>query len=291
MILIGLFFCILFHESKLTMSIDNIKFYSINDTDAMCDGIAKTTRLESLKSKSIIARPTKFSPVWVAVSDYYLPVNESSFCAVQSHSVRLLLQALLEHLHIKDRLVETKFPYHLAMTGYFVCFSHTSDRCALVMSPKNAGIDIEVREVTWQVVKRFFHKNELALLDFLEFGQRQWICQQLWKIKECLIKINQSTLTVGMGVDLSFLIAELVDDFVSSFNKGSFDKKIAHMSIDLKKYKTLSDNSLKNHTLNSHALKNNSLKSSILNNKTFNLSKININKIFIDNLNQLVVVY
>ncbi|PID37701.1 MAG: hypothetical protein CR966_00720 [Pseudomonadales bacterium] len=289
------------------MSIDNIKFYSI--TDAMVNRTTIATKWESLTSKSITSGAVKPRPVWVAVSDYYLPVNECSIYTVQSHSVRLLLQALLDYLQIEDRLVESKFPYHLATTGYFVCFSHTDDKCALVMSPHNAGIDIEVREVTWQVVKRFFHKNELDLLEFLEFEQRQWICKQLWKIKECLIKINQSTLTVGMGVDLSFLIAELINDFVSSFDKrtdesgfysssdkSNCDKKMANISIDLKKYKKLINSILKDGTLRNSALNNSTLNNSNLNHKichykTFNLNKIDINKIFIDNLNQLVVVY
>ncbi|MGO1966138.1 MAG: hypothetical protein ACTH23_06755, partial [Moraxellaceae bacterium] len=44
---------------------------------------------------------------------------------IQRKGVRLLLQNLLDQLHIHDTLDETAFPYRLINSTYYVCFSHT----------------------------------------------------------------------------------------------------------------------------------------------------------------------
>ena len=150
----------------------------------------------------------------------------------QRAGVRLLLQSLLDKLNIIDSLDDKSFPYRLIDSQYYVCFSHTGasskfatdkhkneklfedldNKVAVVISPHcPAGIDIEVNNVKWQVVQRFYHDNEIAILQTLPTVQRDIIAKLLWQIKESFIKIHQYTLAQGLGMDYSHLITSLVN--------------------------------------------------------------------------------
>ena len=145
----------------------------------------------------------------------------------QRAGVRLLLQSLLDKLNIIDSLDDISLPYRLVDSQYYVCFSHTGasskfatneniiehldNKVAVVISHHcPAGIDIEVNNVKWQVVQRFYHANEIVILQTLPTVQRDIIAKLLWQIKESFIKIYQYKLAQGLGMDYSYLIADLI---------------------------------------------------------------------------------
>ena len=151
----------------------------------------------------------------------------------QRAGVRLLLQSLLDKLNIIDSLDDTSFPYRLFDSQYYVCFSHTGasnkfatnenilehldNKVAVVISHHcPAGIDIEVNNVKWQVVQRFYHANEIVILQTLLTVQRDIIAKLLWQIKESFIKIYHYKLAQGLGLDYSYLIADLIHGATSN---------------------------------------------------------------------------
>lgn len=155
----------------------------------------------------------------------------------QRTGVRLLLQSLLNKLEMIDTLNDTSFPYRLANSQYYVCFSHTGthnkiisnqhkknkpfdyldNKVAVVISAhRPVGIDIEINPVKWQVAQRFFHVNEIAILQTLPPMQRDIIAKLLWQIKESFIKIYQYKLAHGLGKDYSYLIADLIKGATSN---------------------------------------------------------------------------
>ena len=149
----------------------------------------------------------------------------------QRIGVRLLLESLLKKLAISDTLDESSFPYRLIESQYYLCFSHSSDssktpthiqneiespytpyiKVAVIISRHRAsGIDIEVNTVKWQIATRFYHPNEMAILQTLPIIQRDNTIKWLWQIKESFIKIHQYTLAQGLGMDYSAIIPELI---------------------------------------------------------------------------------
>jgi len=154
----------------------------------------------------------------------------------QRTGVRLLLQSLLNKLEMIDTLDDASFPYRLANSQYYVCFSHTGthkriisnqhknenlfehldNKAAVIISThRPVGIDIEINAVKWQVAQRFFHVNEMAILQTLPPMQRNVIAKLLWQIKESFIKVFQYKLAQGLGMDYSYLIADLIKDATS----------------------------------------------------------------------------
>ena len=150
----------------------------------------------------------------------------------QRTGVRLLLQSLLNKLNIIDNLDESDFPYRLINSQYYVCFSHTGasskkspttpkheklletvkNKVAVIISRHRAvGIDIEINEVAWHIAQRFYHSNELTILQTLPMIQRDHIVKLLWQIKESFIKIHQYKLAQGLGMDYSSLILNLIN--------------------------------------------------------------------------------
>ena len=154
----------------------------------------------------------------------------------QRTGVRLLLQLVLNKLEMIDILNDASFPYRLANSQYYVCFSHTGthnkiisnqhknkktfehldNKVAVVISAhRPIGIDIEINPVKWQVAQRFFHANEMDILQTLPPMQRDIIAKLLWQIKESFIKVFQYKLAQGLGKDYSHLIADLIKDATS----------------------------------------------------------------------------
>ena len=154
----------------------------------------------------------------------------------QRTGVRLLLQSLLNKLEMIDTLNDASFPYRLANSQYYVCFSHTGahnkiisnqhkknkpfdyldNKVAVVIScHRPAGIDIETNNVAWRVAKRFYHTNEIAILQTLTITQRDTVAKLLWQIKESFIKVFQYKLAQGLGKDYSYLIADLISGATS----------------------------------------------------------------------------
>ena len=154
----------------------------------------------------------------------------------QRTGVRLLLQSLLNKLEMIDTLNDASFPYRLANSQYYVCFSHTGthnkiisnqhknenlfehldNKVAVVISAhRPIGIDIEINAVKWEVAQRFYHANEMSILQTLPPMQRNVIAKLLWQIKESFIKVFQYKLAQGLGKDYSYLIADLISGATS----------------------------------------------------------------------------
>ena len=149
---------------------------------------------------------------------------------LQRKGVRLLLQQLLDELKLRDTLDESNFPYRLSSGEYYVCFSHTGSKnydinqntvqtintslnskvTVVISRHRPIGIDIETNHVAWRVAQRFYSEHEMAALQALSPLQRRIIAKLLWQIKESFIKIHQYKLAQGLGVDYSYLIADLI---------------------------------------------------------------------------------
>lgn len=149
---------------------------------------------------------------------------------LQRKGVRLLLQQLLDELKLRDTLDESNFPYRLSSSEYYVCFSHTGSKnhdinqntvktintssnskvTVVISRHRPIGIDIETNYVAWRVAQRFYSEHEMAALQALSPLQRETIAKLLWQIKESFIKIHQYKLAQGLGIDYSYLIADLV---------------------------------------------------------------------------------
>ena len=149
---------------------------------------------------------------------------------LQRKGVRLLLQQLLAELKLCDTLDESNFPYRLSSSEYYVCFSHTGNKnhdtnqntvqtinkslnskvTVVISRHRPIGIDIETNHVAWRVAQRFYSEHEMAALQALSPLQRRIIAKLLWQIKESFIKIHQYKLAQGLGVDYSYLIADLI---------------------------------------------------------------------------------
>ena len=135
-----------------------------------------------------------------------------------------------------DTLNDASFPYRLANSQYYVCFSHTGahkpiisnqhknenlfkhldNKVAVIISTHHpVGIDIEINAVKWEVAQRFYHANEIAVLQTLSTMQRDTAAKLLWQIKESFIKIFQYKLAQGLGKDYSYLIADLISGATS----------------------------------------------------------------------------
>lgn len=154
---------------------------------------------------------------WIAVGliDQYISTQNKFIHAnkyqYEKRAVRLLLQNLLDHLDINDTLIENSFPFYLKNTRYFICFTHSTNNIALILSKNPCSIDLENRNVPFKVAKRYFHSNELYKINQYSNDLAPILINELWRIKECIIKIKLDTLTAGMAIDLSFLIPYLAD--------------------------------------------------------------------------------
>lgn len=156
---------------------------------------------------------------WVAVAqlatDQSLPsknrpTNKTPL-AIQRLAVRELCQSLLKHLDYIDEIEESFFPYRLKQNGDYLCFTHSHDYVAVVLNASRpCGIDLELSEVRWQTVQRFYHPEELALLERIEPDLRQVLCRYLWQIKECFVKVEQGLLIPTLGQSLAPYLPELL---------------------------------------------------------------------------------
>ncbi len=176
---------------------------------------------------------------WYRIPTVFLSTREIAHRQRQQQrtGVRLLLQSLLNNLEMIDTLNDASFPYRLANSQYYVCFSHTGthnkiisnqhkkenlfkhldNKVAVIISAyRPVGIDIEVNAIKWKVAQRFYHANEMAILQTLPPMQRNVIAKLLWQIKESFIKVFQYKLAQGLGKDYSYLIAGLIKGATSN---------------------------------------------------------------------------
>ena len=229
-----------------TLNLHNIQ-YSQLDSKTWC-ATAQVTASCPLNSLHLFSNPLLFNTnvlnidtdkfshiIWhYHISNVSLSARKIAYQQRQQQraGVRLLLQSLLNKLGIMDSLDELSFPYRLVNSQYYVCFSHTGassqnnptqpsgekpfngldNKVAVVIScHRPVGIDIETNNVEWRVAKRFYHTNEIAILQALTITQRDTVAKLLWQIKESFIKIHQYKLAQGLGMDYSHLITGLVN--------------------------------------------------------------------------------
>ena len=148
----------------------------------------------------------------------------------QRYGVRLLLSTLLDQLDIADTLDESEFPYRLLNSRYYVCFSHSQNKVAVVLSHhRTVGIDIEVHDISWQVVQRYYHTTELTILNELSVQQRTTISKLSWQLKESFIKIYHYKLAQGLGITYLAFIHSIIDHYNKN---GITDSKISLMIED-----------------------------------------------------------
>ncbi|AMN67290.1 4'-phosphopantetheinyl transferase superfamily protein [Psychrobacter sp. P11G5] len=177
----------------------------------------------SLVSNTLRAHPINFTDFnWqYYTAETYLSARKNALNHRQQQrlGVRLLLQELLTKLEIEDALDETQYPYRLINSKYYVCFSHSSDSYAnnkvavIISRQRTVGIDIETNKVDWHVAQRFYHSNEIALLQTLPTTQRETTAKLLWQIKESFIKIHHYKLAQGLGMNYEHLIPNIVINF------------------------------------------------------------------------------
>lgn len=125
----------------------------------------------------------------------------------QSHgslACRQLLQYFcqyFQHYQLSlSNLNTSSFPYfyHHQQTQYFVSFSHSKTHIAVLISIyPTIGVDIEDRNISDNVAKRFFHQEEMVWLNSL--SNKSLAKTLLWTTKESLIKANDSTLAKGLS--------------------------------------------------------------------------------------------
>ena len=229
-----------------TLKLHNIQ-YSQLDSTTWC-ATAQVTASCHLNSLHLFSNPLLFNANLLNIDTdkfshitWHYHISNASLSArkiayqqrqQQRAGVRLLLQSLLNKLGIIDSLDDLSFPYRLVNSQYYVCFSHTGassqnnstqpsgekpfngldNKIAVVIScHRPAGIDIETNNVEWRVAKRFYHINEIAILQTLTITQRDTVAKLLWQIKESFIKIYQYTLAQGLGMDYSHLMTCLIN--------------------------------------------------------------------------------
>lgn len=123
----------------------------------------------------------------------------------QSARVRSLLQITMHRFDIVGEFHDHAHPYYIDSNKirYFVSFSHSDNQVALIISLTPCAIDIEVNDIKYSVVERYFHPNEIYLLTQFSSTDRQQLINILWRLKECRIKLIQDQLYTGMGADMS----------------------------------------------------------------------------------------
>ncbi|CAM4068808.1 4'-phosphopantetheinyl transferase superfamily protein [Psychrobacter arenosus] len=132
--------------------------------------------------------------------------------AAQRMAVRTLCHQLLIQANRVDELDDSQFPYRLKKHGDYLCFTHSHDYVAVALNANRpCGIDIELSAVRWQTVQRFYHPDELALLEGIAPDLTQVLCRYLWQIKECIVKVEQGLLIPTLGRSLAPYIPELLN--------------------------------------------------------------------------------
>lgn len=168
---------------------------------------------------------------------YYVQLDASTWCAVatlnvqayddgknkreqQRYGVRLLLTTLLDMLFISDTLDESRFPYRLVTSQYYVSFSHSKDKVAVAIGRNRpVGVDIETNLVKWLVAKRFFHQEECALLATMDDSERDRLSTWGWQLKESFIKVHQYKLAQGLGINYASLITRINDRLKEDYQR------------------------------------------------------------------------
>ena len=134
--------------------------------------------------------------------------SDNNTLALQRLGVRQLCGELLSHLQIQDELDDSKYPYRLNRSGYYVCFSHSKDYVAVILHSQHpVAIDLEMGDVSMAVAARFYHKDDLLQLQQIAPKQQANVCRLLWQLKECVVKIQQTLLIPTLGQNHATYVA------------------------------------------------------------------------------------
>lgn len=160
----------------------------------------------------------------------------------QKKAVRVLLKWVMEQLNIDDKFDDNQFPFRFVNSGFYVCFTHSANKVALVISDSNIAIDIEEKNVPWKVAERFYHQEEVEYLSSLSIKNREVACQLLWKLKECMIKLNNEKLFVGISINYINYIPKLLaltdynSNYIYNEDNDTFENRsIINQEKDFKK--------------------------------------------------------
>lgn len=135
--------------------------------------------------------------------------------STQSLAVRQLLHWLQCQLNLSGTLIETAFPYYFLSQNhqqFFVCFSHSQNKVAVIISSNPCAIDIETKPVKDTIAKHFFHTDELAYLHQIPIHQQAFFRLVLWQLKENLVKLQGRQLIFWLKQNHSQLLHALQYD-------------------------------------------------------------------------------
>lgn len=139
--------------------------------------------------------------VLIASSAFIVPAGttKAKLHTLQRQAVRKLLAK-----YQNDALFIERHPYQLlGKKRRFVSFSHSGNKVALIISPAPCGIDIETRPIGCHVAERFFHPNELDYIASFANNEKSTVIKQLWQIKECMVKLQNTTLSQLISQDMT----------------------------------------------------------------------------------------
>lgn len=143
-------------------------------------------------------------------------LNKSVLHNAQKIAVRQLLYYCQTQFYSGYTFFNNTYPYYLdnGNNHYWVSFSHSLHKVALIISPNACGIDVEYSTISSSVAKRFFHPNELAIL--ANHPDPAHARQLLWQIKECFAKLTNTTLSHTISQDYGLFLSTL--DLLKKWN-------------------------------------------------------------------------
>lgn len=132
----------------------------------------------------------------------------------QRDTVRQLLAYCLSYYPDYLEFQGNTHPYYLFDPSqnkkFFVSFSHSHHQVALIITPSPCGIDIEHSPISPQIAHRFFHPNELNLLNSLSADTQAFARLKLWQLKESFAKASVSTLSSTLSQDFSDILQNIL---------------------------------------------------------------------------------
>ena len=186
-------------------ALNNLKLKNLELTQLNTEAWCATADIAVTEMADTVSIPLRHAPS--------TPKSRESKRQVQRIGVRMLLQQLLDRLNIVDVLDDSAFPYRLIHSRYYVCFSHSAQQVAVAISRQHpVGIDIELGAIKWHVAQRYYHVEELTVLQRLPQAQRDIVSRLLWQTKESFIKINQYTLAEGLGISYLSVVQALIKE-------------------------------------------------------------------------------
>ncbi len=160
----------------------------------------------------------------LVASASFAPINKP-LREQQRQTVRQLLQLCQQHYYPDTQFADTCYPYTLCNANnerHFVSFSHSDNQVAVAIAPTACGVDIELGVISLKIAKRFFHCNELVLIELLNGEQQLFALKILWQLKECLAKVHNTGLYKTLSQDLSDWLSIIIDKPEDSYYIGDY---------------------------------------------------------------------